>query len=312
LKSYLKRFSGTVIAFVIFAVLLASVLLFDKEEKTEGNPEKVFRALKTEEITSIGIKSAGSEFTLERSSGGWVVASGSNEHKADDSAIGDLIRDLSEMEVVKLVSREPDNLDEYGIVASETEFSFRAKGTEYPVIIGDKSPVGSGTYIYDLGEGRVLIVDEQYLWGFLNKTPGDFRERKLIGINKDGIERISVRAGNFSAELAKKNGEWFEVTGGETQIADQKKVKEVIDSFSGLKAEGFEDDLPGSPEKYGLMQPTAEIVFYGEGREEGVEFGKRKDEASYFVKVSGAAPVYSVSKNYFKILPKNSEDILGR
>lgn len=312
MNSYLKRFTGTIIAFVVFAVLLASVLLFDKEKKSEENPEKVFPGLKTEEITSIGFRSAGSDFTLEKSGGGWIVKRGSNEYKADNSAIEDLIRDLSEMEVVKLVSREPDKLDEYGIVESETEFSFQAKGTEFPVIIGDKSPVGSGIYVYDLGEGRVLIVKDQYLWGFLNKTPGDFRERKLLGITKDGISRISVKVGNFSAELAKKDSKWFETVNGDNHIADQKKVREILDSFSGLEAEGFEDDGPGDLEKYGLIQPTAEIVFYGEGQEEGVVFGKRKDEASYFIKLSGAAPVYSVSKNYFKILPKNSEDILGR
>lgn len=312
MNSYLKRFSGTIIAFVIFVVLLASVLLFDKEKEPDEDPEKVFPGLKTEEITSISLKTAGSEFTLEKKGGGWIVVSGSKEFSADKSAIDDLIRDLKDMEVEKLVTLESDKLGEYGIVESETEIIFRTNGTEYPMVVGDKSPVGSGIYLYDLGEGRVLIVKDQYLWGFLNKTPGDFRERDLLEVNKDDITRVSVRVGNFSAELVKKDGKWFQVTGGDSHMADQKKVREIIDSFSGLKAEEFEDDAPQDLEKYGLSEPTAEVVFYGEGREEVFLFGKRKDEASYFVKVGSGAPVYSVSKNYFKVLPKNREDLLSR
>jgi hypothetical protein len=53
-------------------------------------------------------------------------------------------------------------------------------------------------------------------------------------------------------------------------------------------------------------------VFYGNEGEEGVLFGKRKDEGSYFVKITKGEPVYSVSKNYFKILPKNNEDLMRR
>ncbi len=312
MNSYLKRFAGTVIALIIFVVLLASVLLFDKEKKPEENVEKVFPGIKTEEITSIGLKSPGSEFTLRKGDGGWTVESGSKRFKADEKAIGGLLQDIKDMEADKPVARDSDKLDEYGVVDSETEFSFRAGDAEYPVIIGDKSPVGAGIYIYDLGEGRVLIVKDQFLWGFVNKTPGDFRDRNLLGVKMGDVNRITVKVGEFSAELAMKDGKWF-VEGGEDDLtADQKSVRELLDSFSGLKADGFENDAPESLEKYGLDEPAAEIVFYGSDREEGVLFGKRKDEGSYFVRVVNGEPVYSVSKNYFKILPKNNDDLAGR
>lgn len=312
MNSYLKRFAGTVITFIVFVVLLASVLLFDREKQSEENLERVFPGIEAEEITSFSLKSSGSEFTLEKADGGWIVKSGSKKFKADKGAIEDLIQDVREMEAEKLVARDSDKLDEYGVVDSEAEFSFRTRDAEYPVIIGDKSPVGTGTYIYDLGEGRVLIVKDQYLWGFVNKSPGDFRDRNLLGMNKDAVTRITVKVGDFSAELARKDGKWFTAVGEDNRIADQKKVQELLDSFSGLKADGFENDVPEDLEKYGLHEPTAEIVFYGNGEEEGVLFGKRKNEGNYFVKVMKGDQVYSVSKNYFKILPKNSDDVLSR
>jgi hypothetical protein len=313
LSSYLKRFASTVIVFIIFVVLLASVLLYNREKKQpEKGSGKVFPALKTDDITSINLKSAGIEFVLRKEGGGWVVESGGKKFRADESAVGDLVRDVGEMEVEKLVSRDPGNLDEYGFVDSLTEFSVHTKDTEYPVIIGDVSPVGSGIYIYDLGEGRVLIVKDRYLWGFLRKKPEDFRERRLTRIEKDGVARITVRVGDFSTALVKDGGRWYEVIGGGNRPADQKKVQELIETLSGMKAEGFEDDVHGNLEKYGLAEPVAEIVFYGKGSEEGVLFGKRKDEGTYFAKARDADPVYTVSKNYFIILPKNNEDYLSK
>ena len=312
MSAYLKRFAGTVIAFIIFLILLGSVLIFDRDKQTDKNLERVFPGIKSEEITSIRIKSADSEFTLEKGDNGWFLQSGPKKLRADKGAAENLIEDIREMEVEKLILRDSDNLNEYGIVESEAEFSVHTKDAEYPVIIGDKSPVGSGIYIYDLGEGRVLLVKDRYLWGFLDKKPGDFRERKLLAMDKGKVIRVSVKVGNFNMELTKKDGKWFEETNNGSHIADQKKVGELLESFSELKAEGFEDDEPEDLNEYGLLDPTAGIMFYGEGQEEGVIFGKRKDEGNYYVKLGNEAPVYSVSKNYFKILPKNGEEFLSK
>jgi len=311
--NYFKRFASTVIVFIVFVILLASVLLYNREKKQpDKSSEKVFPVLQTDDIASINLKSSGIEFALRKEGGGWVVQSEGKKFGADGSAVGDLVRNVGEMKVEKLVSRDPANLDEFGFVDSLTEFSVHTKDTEYPVIIGDRSPVGSGIYIYDLGEGRVLIVKDQYLWGFLRKKPEDFRERRLTRIEKDGVARVTVRVGDFSTSLVKDGGNWYEVIDGKNHPADQKKVRELLVSFADLKAAGFEDDVHGNLEKYGLAEPVAEIVFYGKGSQEGVLFGKRKDESTYFAKAKGADPVYTVSKNYFIILPKNNEDYLSK
>ena len=311
--SYLKRFAGTVIVFIIFLVLLASVLLYNREKKhPEKAVDKVFPSLKTDDITSIDLKSAGIEFVLVKVDGGWAVQSGGKKFRADENAVRDLVRDVGEMQYVNLVSKDPADLNEYGFLDSLTEFSVHTKDTEFPVIIGGKSPVGSGIYIYDLGEGRVLIVKDNYLWGFLRKKPEDFRERKLIGVGKDGLSRITIRVGDFTTEFLNEGGNWHEMINGQKYPADQKKVGELIETLSDMKADGFEDDVHGNLEKYGLADPTAEIVFYGKGPEEGLLFGMRKDEGTYFAKSMDKEQVYTVSKKYFIILPKNNEDYLSK
>lgn len=316
MNSYLKRFAGTIIAFVIFVLLLASVLLFDREKHTEPKLDKVFPGINTEEIRSIRVKSAGREFVLEKGDDGWFVVSGSEKLKADKGAVDDLIKNVKEMEVEKLVSRDSAKLDDYGIVKSDTEFSVKTsvktKDDEYPLIIGDKTPVGPDVYVYDLGEGRVLIVKDKYLAGFMNKSPEDLRDKKILTFDKESINSITFKVGGFSADLMKENGKWVEVINLDRHTADQKKIHEIIDAFAEMKADGFPDDEPLDLSKYGLAEPTAEIKFYIEGKGVAVLFGKRKDEENYYVQLSDGAPVYSVSKNYFKILPKNNEELLSR
>jgi Domain of unknown function (DUF4340) len=311
LNSYIKRFAGTIIAFVIFLVLLASVLLFNKEKHTETKQDKVFPALNTDEILSINVKSAGQQFVIEKDDGGWSVLSDSKKFKADKDDVDELIKNVKDMESEKLVSTDSDKLNDYGIVTSDTEFSVKTKETEYPLIIGDKSPVGSGVYVYDLGSGRVLLVNDKYLQGFVNKSAQDLRDRKILSFDKKSVNSITFKVGDFSADLMKDGGKWVEVANLDRRPADQKKIREIIDAFADMEADGFPDEEPADLHLYGLADPTAEIKFYIEGKGVGVLFGKRKDEENFYIKLSDAAPVYSVSKNYFKILPKNNEEVLG-
>ncbi|MFI5322017.1 MAG: DUF4340 domain-containing protein [Thermodesulfobacteriota bacterium] len=311
MNSYIKRFAGTIIAFVVFILLLASVLLFDKEKHIETKLEKVFPSMNTAEISSIRMKSAGREFVLEKGDEGWTVQIDSKKLKAAKDIVDDLIKNVKDMEVEKLVTRDSSKLKDYGIVASVTEFSVKTKDTEYPLIIGDQSPIGSGVYVYDLGEGRVIIVKYEYLQGFMKKNPEDLRDRKILTFDKESVNSIIFKVGGFSADLMKEKGKWVEVMNLDRHTADRKKIREIIDSYSEMKTDGFPDDKPLDLDKYGLVNPTAEIKFYAGGKEVAVLFGKRKDEENYYVKLSNADPVYSVSKKYFNMLPKNNDEVLG-
>jgi hypothetical protein len=311
LKSYIKRFAGTIIALIVFIILLASVHLFDKEKHKETKVEKVFPSINVEEITSIRMKSGGQEFVLEKGDEGWFLLVDSKKLKADKDIVDDLIKNVKDMEVEKLVTTDSGKLKDYGIVTSDTEFSVKTKNAEYPLIIGDQSPIGSGVYVYDLGEGRVLIVKDKYLRVFMKKSPEDLRNRKILTLDKESVSSIVFKVGGFSADLMKENGKWVEVMNLDRIAADQKKINDIIDSYAEMKTDGFPDDSPLDLDKYGLGDPTTEIKFYMGGKEVAVLFGNRKDEENYYVKLSNAVPVYSVSKKYFKMLPKNNDEVLG-
>lgn len=311
LKDYLKRFWGTFAALLIFAVLLASVLLYNSDKKSDADKalEKVFPAVKPEGILSIKLSYPGSEIALENEGGVWFVADKGKKHKADPEVVKNLIDDITGMESEKTVHQDGAELEDFGFVQSGTEFSFRTAEAEYPIVVGDKSPVGSGTYLYDLGEGRIVLVEDHYLWGIVDKKPDDFRERRLTYVDKQSIDRVVIRTGGFSVDLMKEKGVWTETGSEEPRKINQKKVGDILGSITGLKASGFVDDLSGDLDSYGLNEPAGEIALFGNGISETVFFGKRKDEENFYVKLGSGEQVYSASKEYFRILPKSIDDI---
>lgn len=308
---YLRKFSGTLVALVIFAVLLGGVLYYDSQKKAAEAPEalKVFHGVKPDDILSIKITYPDGAVSLEKTDGKWYAAADGKKRGADSEAVDNLVKDLTEMEAEKVVSTEETGLDEFGFVESKREFTMVTGDLDYPIIIGDRSPVGSGIYIYDLGEGRVILVKDHYLWGILNGSPEGFRDRKLAGFDKGAVDRIVVRAGIFSVELRKENGRWVQSGAESPRPIDQKKVDELLSSFAGLEASDFVDDEPEALGEYGLEQPTVEAGFFGEGVSETVFFGKRKDEDNFYVKTSSGEEVYTVPKEHFGILPKNLDQI---
>lgn len=293
-------------------VLLGSVLLFDTEKQTDKEAEKVFPYIQPEEIVSIKLKNPASSIQLEKEEGGWVLITDSGKHRADSGAVADLAAEIAGMGVEKKFPEGDVNLDEYGFVRSETEFTVTTGDADYPVIVGDRSPVGSGTYIYDLGDGRVMIVNDHYLDAVRNKQASDFRENKLLNLAADKVDRIVISVGDFSAELHKENGRWTAPGAPEPEAVDQGVVSDLLTSFSELEASGFENDNPDDLSRYGLIEPTAEIGFYEGGSGVVVLFGRRKDEKDYYLKVGSNDAVYSVSKDYFKMLPKNIDRIRER
>lgn len=313
---YLHRFKGTLIAFVIFIVLLGAVFLFDREEKTDKRTdkrtEKVFPDIKPEEIVSIRLTNPESRTLLEKDGGVWALVTDSGRYRADGDEVSRLIEDIVRMEVEKELPAGGEKLNEYGFVRSKTEFTVTTKYGDYPVIVGDKSPVGSGTYVYDLGDGRVMIVDDRYLEAVRNKRATDFRERKLLNLTANDVDRISINVGDFSIELRKENGGWTAPGVLAPEEVDQSVIIDLLNSFSELEASGFENDIPQELSGYGLVEPVAEIGFYQEGSGVEVLFGKRKDEKDYYLKIGSEDAVYSVSKDYFKLLPKNIDRLRGR
>lgn len=308
INSYIKRFSGTIAAALIFLILLGGIFLFN-DNKDRSDKAEVFPLLGKEEVLSIMLKFPGSEVSLEKEGDNWFLMKNARKLDADSEAVRDLIEDISAMELRKIVPSGDTDLGEFGVQDPAAEFMLISDKNEYYILIGDKNPTGTGTYVYDVGKDRVLITDNGFIEGFLNREGQDFREKRVFDITPELVDRVVLRVGNFYIELHRQDGVWVGEPLPENLRVSRQKTDELVDMLSQMRTTDIVNDKPESLKTYGLDAPTAEIEIFHSGGSSKMLFGKRKDENEYYIKFGSGETVYSTSKENFKKLPKNIGDL---
>ncbi|MEM7008302.1 MAG: DUF4340 domain-containing protein [Thermodesulfobacteriota bacterium] len=308
---FLKKFKGPLITAAVFAVLLIVIFLPQREKETNIIPAEENAFLEEGEVLSIEVYYPTSWVLLENEEDKWFVVEDDKKLNADSNLVQNLLYDVMNTEIYGTVPTQEVDLEQFGVESAKAEIILITKEDNNHFIIGDEIPVGSGTYVYHPEKKIVYVVEENYLNKFLDLSSVDFRERGLFNFDEDKVNRISIWSGEFSADLIFDNGQWI-IDGEDQIVADSKKIDELLWIFSRAKVLGFQDERPQSIEKYGLDDPGTEIRFYEDDKIQGLLFGKRKDEDSYYVKTDTDDAVYTIHISLFKRVPKNIESIASK
>ncbi len=311
MKYFLKKFKGALITALVFVVLLGFIFFRNTEDRPTKVVDQSHAFIADGEVISIEVHYPQSSVILEREGDGWFLVKDEQKLSADKKLVNDLIEDIQNTDIIGTVPTDEVDLDQFGLLSAKAEIVLSTEEEDHNFIVGDKIPVGSGTYVYDPEQKTVFVVEKDYLDEYLNISFLDYRDRGLFDFDSSGVNRISVWSGDFSADMFKEEDEWF-IDGQDEIFVDDKKIDEILWVFSRAKVLDFEDEDPKNLKKYGLDEPTAEIRFYEDERIEGVVFGKRKNADSYFIQSDSDDAVYSIHKSLFKIVPKNIDHIRVR
>lgn len=310
MKYFFEKFKGALITALVFIILLGFIYFRDTE-RNSGNllDEESYAFIGDEEVLSVEIYYSESWILLESDGEDWFVIQDEENLDADKNIIDHLIKDIKNTEIVGTVPTNEVDLDQFGLQNARAELVIITDVKDHRFIIGDKIPVGSGTYVYDPNENIVLVVEKDYLKKYMNMSTIDFRDRGLFDFDSSQVSRIAIWSGNFSTDIYKEDGQWFIDDRDQIIFVDDKKIEEILWIFSRAKVLDFENENPESLKRYGLDEPSTEIRLYEDDRIHGAIFGKRKDENSYYVKSDSDDAVYSIHKSLFKRIPKNIDQI---
>ncbi len=308
-KGYLKKFSGTVIAAFVLTLLAGYIYFFQIIKPNKEKEERVFPGIKQEQIGEIDLKYPSYTVLCRKEGEGWFVFRDSKKFKADDKILSDMTENISQMKVEKIVSKKTTNLAEFGLDSPRVEVTVKNPEKEYSIVIGSESPISSGTYIRaDNNSSRILLVDGNSVDGFLRKSANDLRDKQILGLAEDKINRLNFKSKDFSLEVEKKEGKWLGKDLPEYIEIDQAKIGELVKTFANLKIDNFEDGEAKGLYAYGLDNPRAEIELFGDEKPVRVLFGNKKGKYCY-LKLGTQEPVYSISRSVFRQVPKNENDI---
>jgi hypothetical protein len=308
MKYFLIKFKGALITTVIFIILLGFIFFRNSEKDVQVASDDSFSFVVDDEVLSVEIYYPKFLVLLENEGEQWFIIQDEQKLNADQKLVNNLIQEIRATDIVGYVPIDEVDLDQFGLENAKAELVVNTEEKEHRFIVGDKIPVGSGTYVYVPDEKLVLVVEKDYLNEFVKLSSIDFRDKGLFDFDSNRVTRIAIWSGNFSVDIFKEEGEWY-VEGEDEIFVDDKKVDELLWVFSRAKVLEFENESPESLKRYGLDEPTTEIRFYEDNQIQGVVFGKRKDEDSYYIQSDSSDAVYSIHKSLFKRVPKNIDQI---
>jgi len=308
MKYFLTKFKGALITTVIFIILLGFIFFRNSEKDVQVASDDSFSFVVDDEVLSVEIYYPEFWVLLENEGEQWFIIQDEQKLNADQKLVNNLIQEIRATNIVGYLPIDEVDLDQFGLENAKAELVLNTEEKEHRFIVGDKIPVGSGTYVYVPDEKLVMVVEQDYLNKYVELSSSDFRDKGLFDFDSSGVNRIAIWSGNFSVDIFKEEGEWY-VEGEDEIFVDDKKVDELLWVFSRAKVLEFENESPESLKKYGLDEPTTEIRFYEDNQIQGVVFGKRKDEDSYYIQSDSSDAVYSIHKSLFKRVPKNIDQI---
>lgn len=139
--------------------------------------------------------------------------------------------------------------------------------------IGAAVPTGGALIVGLAGSPKAYVVGDSF-FADLQKPPGDWRDRQMIKVQREDIQRITLAGpGGAGPVTLAQTEDRFRVTSPVTDSADREKVDSLITELSGLTAERFIDE-PDLPAEMGLTPARAVVeVAVRNGQPVRIELG---------------------------------------
>jgi hypothetical protein len=265
------------------------------------------------EIDRIVLTQAAGEIELTRQQDQWQIER-PIKARASQTAVSRMLKKISETPVLQFQ-------DEEGSGELETENSPDAItlfSGESKVKIACGAPVSNQPghiYVRVSDRPSTFIVDES-LAQTLEQKPNDLRDRRIVRLNPDLIDRITITAKDqTTAQLSRKEGRWM-ISDQNDAPADADAVDRLFNTLNSNDVSRFVADNASDLTSYGLDTPALEFAFSsyssentaeenaGETRIATLAVGRLEGD-NYYARVEEEPYVVALPKRIVDQLPTN-------
>jgi hypothetical protein len=198
-------------SFLLLLVVGVPLVGFAIYESKRDAPEtdkkdKVF-SVEADKIEELTVKAeSGEQTTLRKSGADWQIVQ-PIAAKSDSAEIAGITSGLAGLEQQRLIDENPSDVAEYGLAPPRMEIAFKAGGREHRLLVGRKTPPGTDLYA-KLGDEKKVFLIPSYLEGTFNKKTFDFRDKTVLTLDRDKIDRLGVVTPTRTLQFAKSGSEW--------------------------------------------------------------------------------------------------------
>lgn len=307
-ETSMKRSRSLIILAAVLILLTGTYvyLTHSKKSAAAGSSSTEVLKLDTSKIKSIILKSKGKTVTIDKKGSIWQLA-GNTGIKLDDTAISNVLHSICSLSATSIINDTKSDLSQYGLQNSPAEATaVLDDGTQKTILVGNKTPDGTGYYVMLKGDSRVYMIqssDGDYLLYSLN----DIRDKNISSINVSDINYLKIvpKGGKiFEAEEVVKGsyaaqyideGAWAALKPYSIpQMIDETKLENITNGITGLKIDDFIEDNAKDLAKYGLDKPVLEFLAKdSDGKSLHLYFGKDKDSSHIYFMTSNSKSIYT-------------------
>ncbi len=227
----------------ILLVLGASAIYL--KNKPSGNTDEfereMFRA-DTLRMVSAVFEKGNEKAVLKKGVNSWFVE-GRKNFPADPDAVNNLLKYATEINLINIISENPERHFRFGVDSTGTLVKFRMNdNSEKEFIIGADDQERRHSF-YRKKDGATVYLGTLFPRYRLSAVPEDWRDRAVTKVDRNSIIKLTLSQGKNIVELTKDGDSWTGTYNGKSKDPDREKIEKLIGMISGLRSERFEDDI---------------------------------------------------------------------
>lgn len=242
--------------------LAAQTVKKDVEKKPEEFRDRKLTDLSTAQVSRVVLKSPVGEMELEKRNDHWELLKPLLA-RGDNQKIADLIAQVTTAQIQQFVAADQGDLHPFGLAEPRgaiTLFSKDDKQGHLLQIGGISQKEKDQVYVRSASRGFVYALPRK-IEEVLNTRPDDLRDRHLVRIDTNILDRITIDAsGKGKIVLARKNENWT-IASRNNAKANSGEVRRLVDTLQNEQVTKFVEDVASNLSKYGLDKPQLKLTF---------------------------------------------------
>ena len=268
------------IVFAILLVLLAISYITGSAHK-HGSFNSKITDVDTSQVSSIIIypPAKAEQIQLNMKDNNWTVSNSKEKYNADNNSVKEMLRLIHDLKATRIATKDKDRWKDYKVTDSLAtrvqmlannkivtdvyigRFSYQPPANNNPYM---REQGTMTTYVRLAGENTVYATDG-FLGMAFNRKISDFRDKKIAGISKDKVRKLSFSTPEGNYSLTKDNGPWML----DGLLTDSAKVEKFLSGLTHLSGYQFvkPEERTSDAAKMTLMiegapDPTLQIDAY--------------------------------------------------
>jgi len=281
--------------------LAAQSIKKEIEKKATEFRDRKLTDLITAQVSRVVLKTAAGEMELQKKGDHWEIVKPLRA-RGDDQKIADLIAQMTTARIQQFVADDRGDLHPYGLAEPRGSITLFAqddksagrtdssRGEQGQVLQIGGAAEKEKDQVYVRFSARAFVYTlPKKIEEILNTKPNDVRDRHLVRIDTNILDRITIDApGKGTTVLARKEENWT-IGSRKNAPANSSEVRRLIDTLQNEQVTKFAEEVASDLPKYGLDKPQLQLTFSSFASENTAETkaGERPFATIAFGKVDG-------------------------